>query len=54
MRTGKMVLLDVLPLLALVNAQAIFNPQHVDNGGTSSVSLPLDLSNLFDNRGFVM
>ena len=49
-----MRILDILPLLASVSAQATFNPQYKDNGGTNSASLPLDISSLFDNRGFAM
>ena len=49
-----MKILDTLYLLASVSAQATFNPQYADNGGTNLASLPLDISSLFDNRGFAM
>lgn len=47
-----MRLRSLFPLLALARAQVIFKPQNADNGGSYAPSVPLDLSSLFDNRGF--
>ena len=42
-------------LLPLVQGQALFNPKNVDSGSSgSNPSMPLDLSNLYNNRGFAM
>lgn len=44
-----------LALSGTTNAQAIFKPQYVDRGSSSyTPSVTIDLSSLYDNRGFAM
>jgi len=48
-------LVILLSSLAFVGAQATFNPQGLDNGGAGgTISAPVDISHLYDNRGFAM
>ena len=45
----------VLLSLPLVEPQVLFNPKYVDSGSWgASLSKPLDISNLYNNRGFAM
>jgi alpha-L-fucosidase len=48
-------LTSLLFLLPLAETQVLFNPKNVDSGSSgTNPSMPLDISNLYNNRGFAM
>jgi alpha-L-fucosidase len=49
-----MMRLFVSLLAVAANAQLIFKPQNADHGGSNPISVPINISSLFDNRAFAM